>query len=67
MSDGTGRKSLSRVGVKGRTAFVPFVDNVAPTFLVDGFFTRTFFFNEALLFFDFFEVALVVAIVSPLP
>src|SRR5688500_7058905 len=55
ISEGTGRRSLSLVG-ENRT-FFPLVDKVVPTFLLTGFFRRTFFFDIDLLF---------VTIVSPL-
>src|SRR5215216_3875278 len=53
ISDGTGRRSFSLVGVNETAAFLPFEDNEDLTFLTRGFFAVTFFWGEAFLMFDF--------------
>src|SRR3990172_6726679 len=56
MSEGTGRTSLSLVGTKGITAFLPSEDREAPAFLTRGFFDITFFLGKAFLIFDFVAI-----------
>src|SRR5215216_6317121 len=62
MSEGTGRRSFSLVGVNETAAFLPFEDNEAPSFLPRGFFAVAFFWGEVFLAFDFPMGDFVVAI-----